>query len=348
MRKPRLVSAGRTGTGRHLIEKTATDLRFVIIGAGRLGASLAIALRGRGAYLAGYVAGSEAGRARADGWLGGEAALTLSELVATGPDLYIVAVPDQVLPGVADRLAEALRSRGTVSTSASPTDRSADHPVVAHTSGATSVRILDACADAGASTLVFHPLQTFSDPCSGATRLAGAAIALTAADPMPGSPALSLGFTVAHLLDARPFVLADDKRGLYHAAASFACNYLVTLEHHAEELFVKAGLPEAEALSLFLPLVRATLDNIAAQGTISALTGPLSRGDTGTVAGHLETLERESPHMLPLYDVLGLATLDVVRARGEVTPATIEELERMLTSSTPTLEMQRHEQRPGA
>ena len=185
---------------------------------------------------------------------------------------------------------------------------------------------------AGAATLVFHPLQTFTDPLTGAGRFAGAAIAITPADFRPESPASALGFSLARALEARPFLLADDKRGLYHAAASFACNYLVTLEHHADELFVEAGLPRDEALSLFLPLVRATLENVAAQGTVQALTGPLSRGDTHTIAGHLEALAADAPHLLPVYRALGLATLDIVRAREEVDPASIIELERLLES----------------
>jgi predicted short-subunit dehydrogenase-like oxidoreductase (DUF2520 family) len=178
--------------------------------------------------------------------------------------------------------------------------------------------------------LVFHPLQTFSDPLIGAARFAGAAIAVTPSDPRPDSPAATLGFALAQLLGGRPFLLPDDKRTLYHAAATFACNYLVTLEHHAQQLFAKAGLPEEDSLSLFLPLVRATLDNVAAQGTVAALTGPLSRGDVGTIANHLAALAVDAPHLLPVYRALGLATLDLVRARGEVGPEVIAELAALL------------------
>ncbi len=191
-------------------------------------------------------------------------------------------------------------------------------PVVAHTSGATSVAVLAPCEQAGAATLVFHPLQTFSEPITGSTRFPGTAIAITPSDARPDSPASTLGFALAHVLGARPFSLPDDKRSLYHAAATLACNYLVTLEHHSKRLFVQAGLPEDEALALFLPLVRATLDNVAAQGTVAALTGPLSRGDTQTIVNHLEALASDAPDLLPLYRALGRATLDLVEARGEV------------------------------
>lgn len=317
--EPRLVSAGRTGTGRQTIETVATSLGFVIIGAGRLGASLALALRERGATLTGFTAGTPAGRERSEIWLGGRAAANLSQLVALRPELYFIAVPDQALPQVAVQLGAALAETGS------------GPCVVAHTSGATSVDVLRPCEEAGASTLVFHPLQTFSDPLTGPARFSGAAVAVTPADPAGDSRAQYLGFALAHLLGSKPFLLSDAKRSLYHAAASVACNYLVTLEHHARRLFIAAGLPEDNALDLFLPLVQATLDNVASQGTVRALTGPLSRGDSLTIAGHLDALAADAPDLLVMYRALGLATLDLVRARDEVSPEIVASLELLLT-----------------
>ena len=281
----------------------------------------------------GYSAHSPEGRARADQWLGGRAASAVAELVISRPDLYVIAVPDQALPEVATELGAALAE--TAPAAWEDGEGTSAGPAVAHTSGATSVAVLAPCSEAGATTLVFHPLQTFAEPSSGASRFAGAAVAVTPADATPGSPGLAFGFSLARMLDARPFFLPDHKRGLYHAAASIACNYLVTLEHHAKHLFVDAGLPENEALSLFLPLVRATLDNVAAQGTVAALTGPLSRGDLRTIANHLEALKADAPRLLPVYRALGLATLDVVRARGEVGPETIAALEQLLGTAAP-------------
>jgi predicted short-subunit dehydrogenase-like oxidoreductase (DUF2520 family) len=220
---------------------------------------------------------------------------------------------------------------------------------VLHTSGATSVAVLAACARAGALTLAFHPLQTFPDPIAGATRFAGVAIAVTPGGEDPDPRAAELGFSLARSLGARPFLLADGKRTLYHAAATIACNYFVTLEHQAEQLFIKAGLganrsadPNTdhdtgaggrEALALFLPLVAATLENLRLEGSVAALTGPLSRGDEHTVHGHLKALAAEAPGLLALYRVLGLATLDIVRARGEVDDGAIAGLTRLLDPS---------------
>ena len=321
--EPRLVSARRTGTGRDFIETATISLRFAVIGAGRLGASLALALRSRGATLLSFTARSSAGRARAEAWLGSRAVADVAAVAASGADLYIIAVPDQALPDVSESLGAALAETG-----------GCPRPVVLHTSGATSVTVLRPCEEAGAATLVFHPLQTFSEPVTGSTRFAGAAVAITPSKPPGDGPAARLGFAVARALGARPFLLPDDKRGLYHAAATFACNYLVTLEYHAEQLFVSAGLPADEALELFLPLVRATVENIADHGPVGALTGPLSRGDARTVAGHLQALAKDAPHLLPLYRALGSATLALIEARGGLDSTSMAALAALLEIET--------------
>jgi len=321
--EPGLVCLGRTGTGRDLIETVTTSLRFTVIGAGRLGASLALALQARGASLLGFTARSDAGRARAEEWLGATAAGDLPALVALEPDLHLICVPDQALPDVA-------RDLGAVLAATPPAGRGA--PAVAHTSGATSVTVLTPCREAGAATFVFHPLQTFSDPRTGRDRFGSTAVAITPCPFDADSRAARVAFMMAELLEARPFLLPDDKRSLYHAAASVACNYFVTLEHQAQYLFTKAGLPAEGTLSLFLPLVTATLDNMAAQGTVAALTGPLSRGDLQTITGHLSALASDAPHLLPLYRTLGLATLDLVKARDEIPPSIVAQLTALLES----------------
>jgi len=314
-----------------------SSLRFVVVGAGRLGTSLALALRSRGALLLGYSSETDAGRRRAESYLGGRACSSLEDLVALSPGLYVIAVPDDALPAVAGALGDMLAAHRPSRPHPGPTASVVTEavPTVIHTSGGTSVAVLEPCVRAGASTLVFHPLQTFTDPIGGATRFAGAAIAITAGRAATGRSPVDLGFALAHGLGSRPFSLPDDKRSLYHAAATFASNYLVTLEHVAEQLFVAAGLPETEALGLFLPLVKATIDNVQAHGTVPALTGPLSRGDRSTIAAHLEVLEAEAPAAAALYRSLGLATLPLVHARGELDPTLVDALAATLAEEVP-------------
>ena len=322
-------------------------MRFALIGAGRLGASLALALREAEAELTGFVCATDAGRARAEGVLRMRPALGLEELVATRPTHYILTVPDGVLANVAARLACLLPPASAPGTArATDTDgasaghramsadgaanRGADRPFVIHTSGATSVSVLAGCEQKGAATLAFHPLQTFSEPVGGSKRFAGSAVAVTPSPEAADLQSRDEGFAIAHALEARPFLLPDDLRALYHAAATVASNYLVALEHCADTLFVLSGMPREESLSLFLPLARAALDNVSAQGPVAALTGPLSRGDESTISAHLTALEIHAPHLLPLYRQLGLQTLDLVRTRGEVHPDVITRLARLL------------------
>ena len=311
--------------GRHLIATVDTSLDFAVIGAGRLGASMALALRARGASLLGFTAGSPAGRTRAETWLGGRASDGPAELVALAPRLFVIAVPDQNLPAAAADLGARLATSppAAVTGHIGPT-------VVAHTSGAPSVEVLAPCMQAGATALAFHPLQTFSDPSTGSGRFTEAAVAITPAASQADRSGADFGFALARLLGARPFLLPDHKRSLYHAAAAFACNYLVTLEHHAETLFVESGLPREQALSLFLPLVKTTLDNVATLGTVHALTGPLSRGDADTINRQLDALRTDAPHLLGVYRALGLATLAILRLRGEMDPPMIDELSSLL------------------
>ncbi len=231
-------------------------------------------------------------------------------------------MPDGAVAGAATALAAELAAGDAV----------AADTVVAHTSGATSVAALRACEEAGTATLVFHPLQTFPEPVTGSARFAGAGVALTPG-PLRPDAAGDAGMRLAETLGMRPFFLADDKRALYHAAATVACNYLVTLEHAADELFVEAGVPERVSFSLFLPLVVATLENLAARGPLDALTGPLSRGDVTTIAAHLQALAAEAPRLLPVYRALGEATLLLVEARGDVAPQTLRRLRELLATS---------------
>ena len=268
------ISTHRPSRGEHLHTHPSSasaswtpaveQLRFALVGAGRLGTALALALTEAGATLTAFASGSEASRRRGSALLGVTATVSLEHLVVaavtTRVDLLLLAVPDASLPAVATEVGAVL----TAARAASSEGESAavGRLVVAHTSGATSLEILAPCRQAGASTLGFHPLQTFSDPVSGVARLRGCTVAVTAADPQ----AAALADLVAGAVGAEPFALADEDRVLYHAAAVVAGNYLVTLASVAEDLFARAGLPPARALPALLPLMQGALDNMQCSG----------------------------------------------------------------------------------
>jgi predicted short-subunit dehydrogenase-like oxidoreductase (DUF2520 family) len=162
-------------------------------------------------------------------------------------------------------------------------------PWVAHVSGATPLAVLDPHR----RRFSLHPLQTFTRT-RGAEQLDGAWAAVTA----ESNEALEVGFWLARTLGLQPFELADDARQLYHAGASIASNYLVTLHEVAAELFRAAGAPP-EAL---VPLMRRTIDNGF------ELTGPIGRGDWATVEAHRRAIRAARPELETLYDVLAEAT----------------------------------------
>ncbi len=291
-----------------------------------------MALGDAGADLVWFTCRTSAGAARAARVLGIPGSTDTPALVrasATNVYLYVLSVPDAALEDVARELAEALNAARF------PAGRDSRIAVM-HTSGATSTEVLASCADRGCLTLSFHPLQTFSDPATGIDRLPGTTVAVT---PGPGGDpeeAWRLGGRIARAIGATACRLGEEHRVLYHSAATVASNYLVTLGYVAENLLCAAGFPRETALPALLPLMRGALDNLTNQGSVAALTGPLSRGDTGTVAAHLSGLDRESPAISTLYRELGLATLDIVRDRHEVAPATIDQLADQLTSDPAT------------
>lgn len=289
---------------------------MAIVGVGRVGLSLAVALRRAGVRVHAFLDTSPAAAQQATAVLGIEESSDLRALLATAPTLVFLTVPDSVVASAAAALAQAWASI--------PAD--AQPVAVAHTSGVTPVSALEPCLQAGAITFAFHPLQTFAGHETGSTHFADATIAVTAG-PRGG---WEQGRDLALVLGGRPVPLAEEDRALYHAAACVASNYLVTLEHLAERMFVRAGLPSATALQSFLPLVRGAVDNLATHGTVDALTGPLSRGDVSTIQRHLTTLHEHMPDVEALYSALGLATLELVQARGTVDHTTLLALENLL------------------
>jgi pantoate--beta-alanine ligase len=195
-------------------------------------------------------------------------------------------------------------------------------PLVGHTSGATPLAAMAPAADAGAALFGFHPLQTFTasgPPGRAAFAGAGCAVAGTT------KAATSFAAALARRLGMTPFEIDDEGRAAYHAAASVASNFMVTLQAAAESIAAGAGLEPHEARSLLVPLLRRTVDNLAEHGPERALTGPVARGDDATVRAQRAAVEEVAPHLLDLFDELvrhthSLAGREAAPA-GETAPA---------------------------
>jgi predicted short-subunit dehydrogenase-like oxidoreductase (DUF2520 family) len=142
--------------------------------------------------------------------------------------------------------------------------------------------------------------------------------------------ALSIVRKIVEDLGGIVLEIAEGKKTLYHAAAVAASNYLVTLIHLALELDQAAGLGSDTSLKALLPLIRGTLDNIEKKGIPDALTGPIARGDVATVSAHLTAMEKDTPGLLPLYQCLGLYTVNLAKAKGTISQDTADELTTLL------------------
>jgi predicted short-subunit dehydrogenase-like oxidoreductase (DUF2520 family) len=192
-------------------------------------------------------------------------------------DAVLLCVPDAEIPSAAAAAAGAA-------------------PLVGHTSGATP---LGALVPAGGERFGLHPLQTFAGH-EGPDHFAGAGCAVAGST----GPALAAARALALAIGLLPFELADEHRAAYHAAASIASNFLVTLEATAERVAAGAGLEGDQARALLAPLVRATVENWAEQGPARALTGPVARGDAETVARQRQAVAEAADELLPLFDAM--------------------------------------------
>ncbi len=174
---------------------------------------------------------------------------------------------------------------------------------VGHSSGATPLSALAPAARAGAQAFGLHPLQTFVGG-AGVPDLSGVGAAVAGAT----ADALEVAEYLAGRLGMRSFVISDDGRAAYHAAASMASNFLVTLEAAAERVAGGAGLEPHQARALLLPLVRRSVENWGALGPEDALTGPVARGDEATVEAQRAAVADIAPELLSLFDELVGAT----------------------------------------
>lgn len=262
-----------------------------VIGAGRVGAGLALALTRVGREV--RLISRRAVRVPAPlslkvapdgptaGWLG-------------GLSVVILAVPDDRIRPVAQQLWD---TKGI----------GPGHTVL-HCSGVLGQEALAALVPTRAALGSLHPLQTISEPDVAPERFKGAWAAVE------GSPAaMETAEDLARAVGLRPFRITAKAKVLYHAGAVFASNYLVVVEAVAQRLLRHAGLSDEEAWAALSPLVRGTITNLLAGDPRAVLTGPVARGDAETILKHLGALTLDDAR---LYQALGRAALELARKRG--------------------------------
>jgi predicted short-subunit dehydrogenase-like oxidoreductase (DUF2520 family) len=283
-------------------------LTIGFIGAGTTGTALAVRLSQKGYRVSAVSSRNLVSARRLAGLVDGCRACQSAQEVADVCGLVFITTPDDVIARVAQ-----------------DTHWHAGQSVV-HCSGAHSVDILEPAGQLGANVGSFHPLQTFAGVNQAIDNLPGSAFALEA-----GEPLLSTLKEFASRLDGSWAVLRPGDKALYHAAAVFVSNYLVTLVRLALDLWQDFGVLPKDATKALLPLLKGTVNNIEHIGLPNCLTGPVARGDVGTISRHLEVLGTRNASLLSTYKELGLQTIPIALAKGKVDEKRAEELRNLLT-----------------
>jgi len=271
---------------------TRSRPRLGFIGPGTVGSALARGLTAAGYPVSLFGRRPERLRRVLDRIPGGRRSASAQALVDTS-DVVFLTVPDDAIRPAAESLAW-------------DSGKSA-----VHCSGASSLDLLTHAARQGAAVGVFHPLQSFATAEQAERNLPGSAFGIEAS-----SDALLADLReMAASLGGTPLTVSGDK-AIYHASAVFASNYLVTLLDVASSLWRTLGLSQEDGLRALLPLVRGTIENLETIGLPDALTGPIVRGDVGTIERHLSALAEVAPDVLPLYKELARRAIPIARAKG--------------------------------
>jgi predicted short-subunit dehydrogenase-like oxidoreductase (DUF2520 family) len=271
-----------------------------IIGTGRLGTTLAVALAAKGYSIRSLVARRIQNARKAARLLDAEVQVLAAKQVRAliDADLFLITVPDDQIAGVARELSEI----------------SADRRVTAlHTSGALSSDVLEPLREKGWHTGSIHPL--FSVSVAGDGSLKGAFWSVEG-----DRTALRLGKEIVRDLEGKSFSIRSEDKPLYHAAAVMVSGNVVALFDVALDMLGQCGLDRKTARAVLLPLIASTVRSLETKSPEEALTGTFSRGDVETVKRHLAALQNQDlPEALALYRLLGQRSLELTKEHPQIT-----------------------------
>ena len=281
-----------------------------IIGAGSVGTALGAALYRAGWPVTAVASRDAARRERFRSFVPGARAFAEAAALLDEVELVFLAVPDDVI----EQLAGQLRLYGG--------------QALVHTSGALGVEVLEPARAAGTQLGTFHPLIAFADTERAIAAFQGATIAVEGDDQLVAHLA-----DMAEALGATAVRLAPGSKAAYHAAAVLSAGGFVALLDAIAELGRAAGLDEPGALAVYGGLIEQTLGNARALGIRAALTGPMTRGDVGTLERHLEAMRRLAPGAVALYVAAAEREIVLAETRGSLAPEAAESMRRILATA---------------
>ena len=282
-------------------------LNLGFIGAGTVGTALSVRLSSKGYPIAAVSSRSRTSAENLARAVDGCHVFNSNQGVADNAELIFVTTPDDAIASVVSQIQW--------------------HPgqSVVHCNGAASTDILQPAKEFGAQVGAFHPLQTFASAKQAIENIPGSTFAVEAEEPL-----LSTLKDMAAALDGHWVELKASDKVLYHAAAVIACNYMVTMVKLATDLWQTFAVPPHQATQALLPLLQGTINNIDAVGIPQCLTGPIARGDIGTIKKHLDALQEKAPSLLSTYRELGLQTIPIAVAKGRINQQQAQELRAIL------------------
>lgn len=281
-----------------------------IVGAGAVGTALGVALSQAGWRIAAVASRDPIRRERFRELVGGTRAFTEITPLLDEVEFIILTVPDDVIVPLAESI------------------RLYSGQALIHTSGALGAEVLRPAMAAGTQIGSFHPLVAFADLDRALAALHGATVAVEGDDQL-----VSLLARMAEAIGATAVRLLPGSKAAYHAAAVLAAGGFIALLDAIAELGRVAGLDEAGALAVYGRLIEQTLGNARALGIAGALTGPMTRGDVGTLEAHLAALAVHAPGVLPLYRAAAAREIELAVARGALAPSDVERLRNALAKN---------------
>ncbi len=283
-----------------------------IIGAGRLGCSLALALKSKGYEIKGVCSKSLESQKFLCNLLEIQYANDLEKTVRNS-DIIFITVPDSQVRIVADLISKEVDT----------TDIGGR--CFLHMSGALTSEELYPTRQHGGNTGSLHPIQTIADKESSWKSLEGIFFGFEGCNETKHAAQ-----DIVNSLKGQMLIIEKEDKPLYHAAACILSNYMVTLSYTAGTLLQNIGIDLRTGIKAFIPLMENTLNNIKAYGSQNALTGPISRGDYKVVEEHLRSLSDKQPDAVYLYKALGLATTEVALNKGSIDRNAAENIKRLL------------------
>ncbi len=284
--------------------------QIALIGPGKVGCAVACRLQQAGYTFSVVIGRNQASAADACQFIGCPPAAADCDLAAAGKaSIILLAVKDDQIADLAEKLCARV-------------ELSSEQTLI-HFSGLHPAAIMQ--RRTAAATLSIHPLLPFASREIAREKLQGCPCAYEGA---PHRHALATALINA--IGGMPFPLAAESKVLYHASASIASNFFVTLLATAESMLAECGIPPDQTLPLLLPLVRATLDNVAAVGTGQGLTGPIVRGDKETISQHLTALAKQ-PELSSLYRLLAGQTILLAETSSRLTKEQSTQLRGIIT-----------------